>query len=75
MESRVELYAVIRPNARLEELSIRELADGRRVHRRTVGQASASQPPRKIPVGVSSRLEDHKPVIDVWPKNDLDAPR
>ena len=77
MESRVELFAAIRRDARVEELSIRELADRHRVHRRTVRQAlgSALPPPRKTPVRVSRRLEDHKPVIDGWLADDLDAPR
>ena len=77
MESRVELFAAIRRDARVEELSIRELADRHRVHRRTVRQALASAlpPPRKTPVRVSRRLEEHKPVIDQWLKDDLNAPR
>ncbi len=77
MESRVELFAAIRRDARVEELSIRELADRHRVHRRTVRQALASAlpPQRKIPVRVSRRFEEHKPVIDQWLTDDLDAPR
>jgi DNA-binding transcriptional regulator YhcF (GntR family) len=77
MESRVELFAVIRRDARVEGLSIRELADRHRVHRRTVRQAlsSALPPPRKTPVRVSRRLEAFKPVIDGWLRDDLDAPR
>lgn len=77
MESRVELFAAIRRDARVEDLSIRELADRHHVHRRTVRQAlvSAFPPVRKTPVRVSRRLEEHKPVIDGWLKDDLDAPR
>ena len=77
MESRVELFAAIRRDARVEELSIRKLADRHRAHRRTVRQALASAlpPPRKTPVRVSRRLEEHKSVIDGWLKDDLDAPR
>ena len=77
MESRVELFAVIRRDARVEELSIRELADRHHVHRRTVRQALASAlpPPRKTPVRVSRRLAEHRPVIDGWLTDDLDAPR
>ncbi|MET3808498.1 transposase [Nakamurella sp. UYEF19] len=73
----MELFAAIRRDARVEELSIRELADRHRVHRRTVRQALASAlpPPRKTPVRVSRRLEEHKSVIDGWLKDDLDAPR
>ena len=77
MESRVELFAAIRRDSRVEDLSIRELADRQHVHRRTVRQAltSALPPARKTPVRVSRRLEEHKPVIDDWLKADLDAPR
>ncbi|MGI8680541.1 MAG: hypothetical protein ACR2JO_00085, partial [Mycobacteriales bacterium] len=50
--SRVELFAAIRRDARIEGLSIRALADRYRVHRRTVRQAldSPAPPVRKIPV-------------------------
>ena len=77
MESRVELFAAIRRDSRVEDLSIRELADRHHVHRRTVRQALASAfpPARRTPVRVSRRLEEHKPVIDCWLKDDLEAPR
>lgn len=76
MESRVEMFAVIRRDARVEELSIRELAGRHHVHRRTVRQALASAlpPPPKTPVRVSRRLEPFKPVINGWLRDDLDAP-
>jgi hypothetical protein len=47
--SRVELFEQIRRDRRVEGLSIRELAERHRVHRRTVRQALASAlpPPRK----------------------------
>ena len=47
--SRVELFEQIRRDRRVEKLSIRELADRHRVHRRTVRQALANAipPPRK----------------------------
>ena len=62
MGSRVELFAVIRRDARVEDLSIRELADRHHVHRRTVRQALASAlpPARKTPVRVSRKLEPFK---------------
>ena len=41
MRSRVELFEQIRRDRRVEDLSIRELADRHRVHRRTVRQALA----------------------------------
>jgi transposase len=73
----VELFAAIRRDERVERLSIRQLADRHKVHRRTVRQAleSAIPPERKTPVRVSRRLEDFKPVIDAMLREDLDAPR
>ncbi len=77
MGSRVELFAAIRRDERVEGLSIRQLADRHNVHRRTVRQAleSAVPPERKTPVRVSRRLEEFKPVIDTMLREDLDAPR
>jgi len=54
MGSRVELFAAIRRDARIEELSIRELARRHSVHRRTIRQA----PPNKA-TGFGTR----------WPRN------
>ena len=47
----VELFAAIRRDARVDEMSIRELARRHGVHRRTVRQAlgAAEPPPRKRP--------------------------
>src|SRR4051812_45484190 len=75
--SRGGLFAAIRRDERVEGLSIRQLADRHKVHRRTVRQAleSAIPPERKTPVRVSRRLEDFKPVIDAMLREDLDAPR
>lgn len=75
--SRVEQYAAIRRDARLEGLSIRALADKHGVHRRTVRQALASPwpEPRKKPPVRRSRLDPFKPVIDQMLREDLDAPR
>ena len=49
MRSRVELFENIRNDRRLKGLSIRELADRHKTHRRTVRQAldDAVPPPRK----------------------------
>ena len=57
---------MIRRFARVEDLSIRELAERHHVHRRTVRQAlaSAMPPPRKTPVPVSRKLESFKETID-----------
>jgi hypothetical protein len=73
----VELFAAIRRDARVEELSIRQLAERHHVHRRTVRQAltSAVPPPRKVPVRESRVLEPLQPAIDRMLREDLTAPR
>ena len=62
MGSRVELFEEIRRDRRVESLSIRELADRHKVHRRAVRQALASPlpPPRK------EYLARSRPAIDPW---------
>ena len=73
----MELFAAIRRDARVEELSIRELAKRHGVHRRTVRQAlaSAMPPARKTPTRSSPRLDPFKDAIDDMLRADLDAPR
>ena len=58
MKARVELFARIRRDARVEGLSIRALAKRHGVRRATVRQAlsQAEPPPRKTPVRVAPRL-------------------
>ena len=77
MESRVELFALIRRDARVEGLSVRALAAKHKVHRRTVRQAleSASPPERKPSQGVAWRLEPFKSAIDAMFIEDTMAPR
>ncbi|MFW6599833.1 IS21 family transposase [Propionibacteriaceae bacterium Y2011] len=77
MESRVELFAAIRRDARVEGLSIRALAARHGVHRRTVRQAltSAAPPARKVPVRAAPRLDPYRVAIDEMLRSDLDAPR
>jgi transposase len=77
MESRVELFAQIRRDARVEGLSVRALAVRHGVHRRTVRQAleSAAPPERKPRRGVSRRLEPFKGPIDAMLIEDTTAPR
>ena len=73
----MELFAAIRRDARVEGLSIRELAKRHRVHRRTVRQALASAvpPPRKTPTRTSPRLAPFKEAIDETLRSDPDAPK
>lgn len=77
MGSRVQLYADIRRDARVEGLSIRELARKHGVHRRTVRQAlaAAEPPPRKVPVRTAPRLDPYKAAIEEMLRYDLTAPR
>ena len=77
MGSRVDLFARIRRDARVEQLGIRALARKHGVGRDTVRTAlsRADPPPRKTPVRVSPRLGPFKAAIDEMLLQDLDAPR
>lgn len=77
MAGRVRLFETIRRDHRLEELSVRALAERHRVHRRTVRQALASAvpPPRKSYPRRSPAIDPWISVIDGWLVADKDAPR
>lgn len=75
-QSRVELFAAIRADAR-SGMTIRAIQREHRVGYRTVRQAMDSVWPaeRKSLPARGSRLDAFKPVIDQWLRDDLDAPR
>ena len=78
VRSRVELFEQIRRDRRVEHLSIRELADRHRVHRRTVRQALASAvPPARRAYARRSRpaIDAYVEVIDSWLLGDREVPR
>lgn len=77
MESRVEVFAQIRRDARVEGLSIRELARRHGVGQPTVRQAllQAEPPPRKPRVRSAPRLDAFKNAIDEMLRLDTEAPR
>lgn len=74
--SKVELFAAIRRDSRVEGLSVRALARKHGVHRRVVREAlSGAWPaPRKKMAPRGSRLDPFKPAIDGILRADLDAP-
>ncbi|MGP3965966.1 IS21 family transposase [Nonomuraea sp. 3N208] len=75
--TKVEKYAAIRRDSRVEGLSQRALARKYAVSRRTVAEAlmSAWPAPRKAMAPRRSRLDPFKPVIDQMLWLDLRAPR
>jgi len=77
MRLRMELFAKIRRDARVEGMSIRGLARRYQVGRDTVRQALSDPvpPTRKIPVRSSPRLDPFKAAIDTMLTADTTAPR
>lgn len=77
MGSRVDLFASIRRDARLEGLGTRMLARRYGVGRNSVRRAlaNAEPPKRKTPQRVAPKLEPFKPAIDEMLRADLTAPR
>lgn len=77
MGLRVELFARIRRDARIAELSIWELAPRHGVAWATVRQAlaQAELPARKVPARVAPRLDRFKTAIDAMLVEDVAAPR
>jgi transposase len=76
--SRVELFERIRRDRRVEGLSIRELAERYRVHRRAVRQALASAlpPPRKrYPARSHPAIDPYAEVVDGWLIADQEVPK
>jgi transposase len=74
--TKVELFAAIRRDARVEGLGVRALSRKYGVHRRTVREALASawpKPRKKLPPRWS-RLDPFKSAIDQMLWADLDAP-
>jgi hypothetical protein len=77
MRVRMELFAKIRRDARVEGLSIRGLAKRHQIGRDTVRQALSDPvpPARKTPERSSPRLDRFKPAIDAMLTEDMTAPR
>ena len=74
---KVDLFARIRDDRRLLDLSVRALARKYDVHRRTVREALKSPvpAPRKMPARQSPVLDAAAGLIDAMLREDLDAPR
>lgn len=77
MELRVEIFARIRRDARVQGWSIRRLAREHRVSRRTVrlALAAAEPPARRAPARSAPKLDRFRGLIDEMLIADLDAPR
>lgn len=77
MRVRMELFARIRRDARIEGVSIRGLAKRYQIGRDTVRQALSDPvpPARKTPLRSSPRLDPSKEAIDAMLSEDTTAPR
>lgn len=75
--SRVEQFENIRRDHRDHEMSIRQLAQKYKVHRRTVRQALADAVPprRKTPERVAPVLGEHVATVRAWLVADKEVPR
>lgn len=74
----MELFEQIRRDRRLDGVSIRELAERHRVHRRTVRQALASAlppPRREYPPRPRPAVDPWASIVDGWLLADRDVPR
>lgn len=73
--TRVEQFERIRRDHHDKAMSIRQLAEKHRVHRRTVRQALASPipPPRKIAARPAPVLGPYENLVRCWLRADLDV--
>lgn len=73
----MEQFEGIRREHRVDGVSIRELAQRHKVHRRTVraALADAVPPPRKAPERGPPVLGPYEATVRAWLSADLDAPR
>lgn len=75
VRSRVALFEQIRRDRRIEDLSIRELAERHSVHRRTVRQALASPLRKQYPRRPRTAIEPYAEIVDGWLVADREAPK
>ncbi|WP_424535550.1 hypothetical protein ACOZ38_36520 [Sphaerisporangium viridialbum] len=75
--SKVELFAALRRDSRIEKLSIHELSPRHGVHRRLVRETLSSPwpAPRKPGPQRASVLDPYKHLINAILRTNLDAPR
>ena len=73
----MEQFERIRRDSKVKNMSVRELSQVHRVHRRTVraALADATPPPRKVPERVAPMLGPWLEIITAWLIVDMQAPR